>query len=244
LTASASTKVKDLNDTISPALRGNLAKYGEILTGTVGDNLAGLTAYGDGLDGAVESITSVLVVRRVDLAQLRLVAERGPTLGNLGLSAPVVMTPAYIEKSLDTFPLELMEIHQRHLTVVGDDYFASLSIEDEHLRLQCERELKRILIRLRQGILAAGGREDVLAALGKDIGLHLVRTLRGLMWLRGEREFVNMDQAIQRAASMTGCTLHGARRAVQRSGDHGWAQFESLYADVEQLSAFVDGMQV
>lgn len=242
MTANVTESLRESGVEIPQNLRGKLTKYGEIVAGVVGDNLAGLTAYGDGLDGAVETLSSVLVVRRVDLAQLRLLAERGPTLGNLGLTAPVVMTPAYIEASLDTFPLEMMEIHQRHATIAGEDHFASISVDDEHLRLQCERELKRILIRMRQGVLAAGGREDVLAALEKDVGLHLVRTIRGLAWLRGERSFLSMDQAIQQAEALAGGTLDGVRRAVRKSGDHDWKAFEALYADVERLAGFVDGM--
>ncbi|MCB9853910.1 MAG: hypothetical protein H6819_12490 [Phycisphaerales bacterium] len=219
-----------------------LQQYGDIVAGLAGPNLAGLTAYGDGLDGATSTIASVLVVHKVDLAQLRLLAERGPALGNLGMMAPVVMTPGYVDKSLDTFPMELMEIHQKHVTLAGRDYFASLSIEDEHLRLQCERELKRILIRMRQGVLAAGGREDVLSELGADVGLHLVRTIRGLIWLRGERGFLPMDQAIGAASTLVGGELPGPRRAVRRDGANGWADFLALYADVERLATYVDGM--
>lgn len=244
LTANASASVKPIPDGLASGLRQKLTQYGEIVAALTGDNLVGLTAYGDGLDGAIGSVASVLVMRRVDLSQLRLIAERGPTLGNLGMTAPVVMTPEYVADSLDTFPLELMEVHQKHVTLVGDDHFASLSIEDEHLRLQCERELKRILIRMRQGLLAAGGREDVLAELGADIGLHLVRTVRGLLWLRGEREFLPMDRAIAAAESLVGDALAGARRAVRPDGECGWKEFEALYDDVERLTRFVDGMHV
>lgn len=242
LAANASATVKEMPAGLASGLGEKLRQYGEIVAELAGTNLAGLTAYGDGLDGKIDSVASVLVVRQVDLAQLRLIAERGPTLGKLGVTAPVVMTPAYIGKSMDTFPLELMEVHQKHVTVVGEDHFSTLAIEDEHLRLQCERELKRILIRLRQGLLAAGGREDVLAELGMDVGLHLVRTVRGLMWLRGERAFLPMDKAVAAAESLVGGELPGARRAVRHDGAQAWRDFEALYGDVERLASFVDGM--
>lgn len=242
MAANAMAMVKEMPATLASGLGAKLRQYGEIVAELCSTNLSGLTAYGDGLDGAVPSVASVLVVKQVDLSQLRLIAERGPTLGNLGVTAPVVMTPAYIEKSMDTFPLELMEIHQKHVTIAGEDHFGALAIEDEHLRLQCERELKRILIRLRQGLLAAGGREDVLAELGADVGLHLVRTIRGLMWLRNERGFLPMEQAVTAAESLIGGRLSGARIAVRPAGAQAWRDFEVLYQDVERLAGFVDGM--
>lgn len=239
---SSKAKAEATPVTLSSGLTEKLRQYGDIVASLTGPNLVGLTAYGDGLDGATPSVASVLMVQQVDLAQLRRLAERGPTLGNLGMTAPVVMTPAYVEKSQDTFPLELMEIHQKHVTVAGQDFFASVSIDNEHLRLQCERELKRILIRMRQGVLAAGGREDVLSDLGADVGLHLVRTIRGLMWLRGEHAFLPLDRAIAAATKLVGSELPGARQVVLRDGAHGWKSFEALYADVERLANFVDGM--
>ncbi|MCA9257472.1 MAG: hypothetical protein KDA33_17615 [Phycisphaerales bacterium] len=242
MTANASAGVNAIPDGLASGMRLKLTQYGEIVVGLTGDNLAGLSAYGDGLDGTPPVVASVLVVRSVDLRQLRLIAERGPTLGNLGITAPVVMTPGYIEQSLDTFPLEMMEIHQRNVCVAGDDHFAAIEIQNEHLRLQCERELKRILIRLRQGALAAGGREDVLAEIGADIGLHLVRTIRGLLWLRNERSFLPMEQAISAASSLVGGPLSGASRAIQPSGASEWKDFETLYGDVERLASYVDQM--
>lgn len=229
---------------IPAAQRRKLMQFAEIVTRIMGDHLSGLTLYGDaltpGFDPKVRGATSVLVLRSMDLGLLRVLAERGSTLGNLGVAAPIVMTPAYIEASLDTFPLELIEVYLQRATLVGEDHFATLAIDAEHLRLQCEREFKHILIRLRQGLLASGGREDILDDMSVDIGLHLLRTIRGVLWLRGRREWIAPEAAVAEAEAIAGGALAGVRRSLQPTASHDWNDYQTLYADAETLAHVVD----
>ena len=67
-------------------------------------------------------------------------------MGKAKIAAPLIMTQDYIQNSLDSFPLEFLEIQQHHLCLFGQDSFAELSFYQPHLRLQCERELKSMLI--------------------------------------------------------------------------------------------------
>ena len=75
------------------------------------------------------------------------------------------MTPDYIRSSVDTFPLELIEIQQMHLTLFSEVSFDELTFQDGHVRLQCERELKALLIGLRQVLLASAGEEKFIGVL-------------------------------------------------------------------------------
>ena len=47
---------------------------------------------------------------------------------------------------------------QYHQVVFGEDVLSSIEIQPEHLRLQCERELRGKLIHLRQEYLNTGGK--------------------------------------------------------------------------------------
>ena len=91
------------------------------------------------------------------------------------MAAPTVFTPAYLARSVDTFPLEFIEIQQQHVTVLGEDHFAPLVFEPAHVRLQCERELKVLEIGLQQGILVSQGRSESLKWLGDDVAERLLR---------------------------------------------------------------------
>ena len=229
---------------VTPSMRTPLREYADLLASLCGDNLQGLTVFGavlgEHFDPQRMTAGSVMVLREIDLGLLRRVAEYGPKLGSKRITAPLVMTPAYIASSLDSFPLELLEIHQRHLTLLGEDHFQAMEIVPDHLRLQCEREFKRILIRLRQGLLAAGTREEVLDELVLDVGQHLLRTLRGLLWLKGRKEPLARDRVLSETERMTGGALPGVRGAIESSGAQGWGQFQALYADVETLAAVAD----
>lgn len=229
---------------VAPGMRSALEDYAGLIRELAGEHLSGLTVYGPVLDADFDpealTATSVMVLGSIDLALLRRLAEYGPKLGRMHISAPLVMTPDYILKSLDSFPLELLEIHQRHATLAGTDHFATLRFDAEHLRLQCEREFKRILMRLRQGLLAAGSREEMLGALQLDVGQHLVRTLRGLLWLKGFREALPARRVLAESEQRVGERLPGAEAAIQAHGEHGWAEFRALYADVAKLAAVAD----
>lgn len=228
--------------TADPVIARAIPKFSELVQELTAENLRGLTLFGPVLDPGYSAAgdvpaSSVLVLGRMDLLLLRRLAEHGPFLGRSRIAAPLVMTPDYIAESRDTFPLELLEIHQRHETLLGEDHFARLELDDEHLRLQCEREMKRILIRLRQGLLAAEGRDDFLVELERDIALHLLRTIRGLLWLKGQRDFQPADRTLVACAQMAGRPLVGIRAAVQPDAEGSWDEFTALYHDAEALAA-------
>jgi hypothetical protein len=134
----------------------------------------------------------------------------------------------------------LIEIKQCHLTLFGDDHFAELSFDDSHVRHQCERDLKGVLIGLRQGLLAAAGRDSFLGALEVDVADGLIRTLRGLLWLKGQRDARKAADVLTEAERITEKKLPGIRAALDTSGEHGWEQFQTLYLDVAALGEIVD----
>lgn len=187
-----------------------------------------------------DPIRTVLVLDEIKLTDLRRLAEHGPKLGAQQVIAPLIMTPSYIAESLDTFPLELIDIQQRHRTIIGVDHFADLSFADADVRLQCERELKVLAIQMRQGLLAAGGRERSLADIEIGAGETLLRTLRGMLWIKGQRDALPDEDVISRVESIVDRKLTGARYAINVLGDHGYDQFSALYDDVGHLGAVVN----
>ncbi len=226
-------------DRAADTMRKPIEEYASLLRGLAGENARALTLFGaviaGSFDPARHTARSVLVVDRVDLSVLRRLAEQGAKLGKANIAAPLVMTPGYIKESLDTFPLEFIEIKQQHVTLFGDDYFEDLSFADAHIRLQCERELKAILIGLRQGLLAAAGREKFIGALEVDVAAGLMRTLRGMLWLKGRKEANAADEVLAGVEKIAERKLTGVRTALDPTSHHGWSEFEALYHDVEAL---------
>lgn len=232
-------------DRVIEPMRQPIQQYTEQIRTLAGNNALALTLFGSIAAGVFDktrhTVRNVLILQSVDLEMLRSLAKYGTKLGKVRIAAPLIMTPAYITASLDTFPLELIEIHQCHILLFGYNYFETLAFSDRHVRLQCERELKTILIGMRQGLLAAAGREKLIAAIDADVAESLIRTLRGLLWLQGQKEAKPADHVISEAENIIGRQLPGVRNVLHPTGSHGWDEFRTLYDDVEAVGKIVDG---
>ena len=238
------TDVAQTLDRVVESMREPLRDYVTLLQGIAEGQAKALALFGAIAAGAFDptrhAARNVLVVEKVDLDMLRRLSSEGVRLGKARIAAPLVMTPKYIEESLDTFPLELLDIQQCHVTLFGDDPFVDLKFEESHVRLQCERELKSILIGMRQGLLAAAGRDKILGALGVDVAEGLLRTLRGMLWLKGTRDALSAPKVLEAMEKVTDRKLGGIRIALDPSATHGWDQFKTLYHDVEALGKIAD----
>ena len=229
---------------VAEPLRQPIREYCELLQSLGGANAKSLTLFGavaaGVFDAARHTVHSVLVVDWVDLDMLRRLSEHGAKLGKHRIAAPLIMTPVYIENSLDTFPLELIEIQQNHITVFGEDPFSGLTFQEADVRLQCEREFKTILIGLRQGLLAAAGRDKVLESVELDAAEGLIRTLRGMLWLEGQKNGKPAEDVVAEIEKLAERKLDGVRSVLDAAGPHGWNEFQLLYRDVAALAEKAD----
>ncbi len=229
---------------IPEAMRAPIGRYADTLKELAGDNARSLTLFGAIAAGVFNprshTARSVFVVGAVDLDMLRQLARQGPRLGKARIAAPLIMTPEYIEASRDTFPLELLEIAQRHICVFGEDCFQELSLQAVDVRHQCERELKTIQLGMRQALLAAAGRDKALTTVEVDVGERLLRSLRGLLWLHGDVEPKAAMDAVAAVEEGIHRSLPGVRSTVDERSNHGWEEFKTLYADVDALRTLID----
>ena len=83
-----------------------------------------------------------------------------PRFQKLGIATPLVLTRSYVNSSLDTFPLEFLNMKEANSLIHGEDILAELVIDNDHLRLQIERDLKSKLLSLRQGYMESFGSRD------------------------------------------------------------------------------------
>jgi hypothetical protein len=225
--------------------RGPLGQFAERLQTMAGDNALGWTLFGEiveeGFDRARQSVHSILMLRTVRVDLLTRLGAMGRQYGALGVAPPLVMTPPLLESSRDTFPLELIEIQQNFLIVFGPDYFSELKFEERDVRLQCERELDVKLIGLRQGLLAAAGIRDRLALIKHEWVRGLLRTLRGMLWLKGQKARLPADRVVVELSRIVQLPLNGVRRIVVTANSPEWETLDELHGDIEALGAAVDG---
>jgi hypothetical protein len=232
-------------DGINESARAGTTELVRAALAVFAERLRGLTVFGTAATADFEPrhrVRSVLTLDCIDIPALAQLAQDGPRLGKLHVEAPLIVTPEYVRRSLDAFPLEFLEIHQTRCTVFGDDTFAAIEPHPEHLRLQCERELKRLMIRLRQGLLAGETTPDYLAALLEDLRRHAERILCGFLWLRGDRLPLTTRQVWDRASGALDMPLADLRpptAAESASIDN----VQRFYACLEKLAERADAHQ-
>jgi len=116
-------------------------------------NLESVVLYGSavGTDFSKEYSDYNLIVVLKDpspasLSKMAKVVRKWVKHGN---PPPHIFDPKHIEQSKDVFPLEFIDIADRHELLFGVDHFKDMKIDRSNLRHQCESELKGKLLHLR-----------------------------------------------------------------------------------------------
>jgi predicted nucleotidyltransferase len=148
-------------------------------------NIYGSLARGDYKPG-VSDINTAFVLEDTSFSSLRQIIKVLAKYRKKKFTVPLLFTSEYIQKSLDSFPLEFLELKENYILIYGEDIFSALEIDSSNLRLQVEQILKGRLLRIRQWYLEKGlskkelrkvlefGLKDVFPALR-----NLVRLTKG-----------------------------------------------------------------
>jgi hypothetical protein len=115
---------------------------------------------------------------------------------------PLLLTRGQIEKSLDVFPIEWLDMKERHLLLEGEDVLATLEVPRTWLRLQCEHELRGKHIQLRQAYVLSAGQPAELARVLQSSASSFAALFRTLLRLRGETPPAESQRVVERVAEM------------------------------------------
>lgn len=183
------------------ALTGDLvAAYGEEVISVVLYGSAARDQFHEG----VSDVNLLVLLRSADPVLIR----RGSALARRWVSEgnppPLLLAEEELRRSLDIFPIEYSDIREAHRVLYGADPFAELVIDREHLRLQCERELKGKLIQLREHFLLAAEEPGELGQLlRRSISTFLV-LFRTALRLVGDAVPPNADDVVRSIALRAG----------------------------------------
>ena len=104
----------------------------------------------------------LIVTTDLEPATLRALAEPVRWWIKKTASWPRLFTAQLIAESLDVFPIELLELSQRRRVIHGADPFVAIKIDHGALRIQCERELREKMMRLREAYVEHHGTYDLV----------------------------------------------------------------------------------
>lgn len=242
-------------DVLCHEIREPINVFAGKLVAGLGDNLQSITVVGSGLTKDFKpgqsDINTVLVLKEQTLDSLNTLARMAKSMSKRKLAVPLIMTSEYIERSRDVFGIEFLDFQLIHQTTLGDDPFTSLALVKADVRLQCERELKAMLIRLRQGYIAAAGHKKLVRDILASAAGGLVPLLRAVMWLKDTERPRRVEPVFTKSAvefSIKVDSLICARKwrhAKTRLRDEEiTVAFESIYTNVKQLADVVDKLKV
>src|SRR3954452_8993535 len=143
------------------------------------------SAAGAGFRPERSDVNFALVLDTIGATQLGRIGQWWHRWRSHRVSVPLVMTPSDLDRSLDVFPLEFLDLQSRHRTLAGDEVFQRIDVAHEAVRLECEREAKGKLLRLRALWVELAGSVRDRRSLILDSRKTFVVVLRGLLHLRG-----------------------------------------------------------
>lgn len=133
----------------------------EQLRAAYGADLRSVVLYGSAAAGEhipKRSDYNVLViVDSLSVEKLRAAGAVAAAWGEAGNPPPMTLTAREWRGSADIFAMEYADILERHKILYGQAPFDGIRVDLRDLRLQLEHEAMGKLLRLRQGVLAAGG---------------------------------------------------------------------------------------
>jgi len=205
------------------------------------------TAITDDFDIKRSDINSIFILKDMDLKFLKLLAPLGNKYSRHKVAAPLIMTPDYIQTSLDVFPVEFLNFKLIHAAVYGDDILKDIEIGRVDLRLQCERELKTKLILLRQGYISSLGDRKLLTENVVNSITGYIPLFRGIIMLLGKEPPVSQGGVITAISEATGINtdifakvLKEKHERIKLSIEDLHTLFEVYYTATEELGSMVN----
>ncbi len=171
-------------------------------------DLTSIILYGSGAKGEYipkkSDINFLIVLSQQGIENLDKALDFIPQWQKRNVAVPLFLTKEYIASSLDTFPIEFLDMKNGYQLVYGEDILSELDIKNDDLRHQVERELRSKLLHLREGFLSTGNERDELRAMLAASVSTFVSIFEGLLHLKGEQIPSTKAQIFEKTAELLG----------------------------------------
>ena len=215
--------------------------------------LVSLILYGSAASGhyvkGKSDINLLVVLTSTGMDKLADVLDTVQVWKKSRVAVPLVMTKTFIEKSLDCYPIEFLNMRNRHILIYGENVLEQLKFKPEDLRLQIERELKGKLILLRNGYLESGGNARQLKQLINRSFTAFTSIFNALLYLKQESAPHHRRDTIKEIAKLftvdAGVFLSCAdiKEGIDKlSGKEVEAIFKKYLQEVEKICDIVDAL--
>ncbi|RKX73587.1 MAG: hypothetical protein DRP87_18635 [Spirochaetes bacterium] len=164
-------------------------RFTSLLKETFGSNLVSVLLYGSYLSGNfrknISDINALIVLENPVAEELARFGSMAAKFINKNRVTPLVLSKREFLNSADVFPMEYMDIKEKHKIIHGEDITEALQMSRKNLRNQLEHELRGAVNTLRQIVILSRGKERILGKqLKKGFG-SVITLFRGLLRLKG-----------------------------------------------------------
>ncbi|HEX38247.1 MAG TPA: hypothetical protein ENG70_05260 [Candidatus Cloacimonetes bacterium] len=220
-------------------------------TAIFGDALESVYIYGsattDDFQEKYSDINVALILKDISIKNLIKARDCIKLLRKKHVTAPLFLTKEHIIDSLDSFPIEFLNIKTSNLLLAGEDFFEGITFTDRDIRLQAERELKGKLLLLRAALLENLDKKKILSTVVINSFTALMPVLKGIVFIMKSDIPKNTSDIIRKSEEVCGCDLSSFQtalkiknRALKFNFEDFISFFENYITAVGQLANYVD----
>lgn len=188
-----------------------------------GENLVSVILYGSAAGGDFDpqrsDINLLIVLRELGFEAVCILNPIWKKLERQRFGLPIFMDCAYIQRSLDSYPIEFLNMKGCYKVIVGEDVLLELNIDREHIRLQAERELRGKLLHLLSSGIEIGNKIRELKQLMeislKDFGAVFMALLF-LKEQKAERNRKRIFDLVEKVYDIKDQPFSKALRALEK----------------------------
>lgn len=171
-----------------------------------GSDLVSLIVYGSAASGSYvkgrSDINLLVVLTNAGKNRLDAAFEKVRYWKKRRVATPLVMTREFIETSLDSYPIEFLNMKNSHIVVYGESVLADIAFKPEDLRMQIEREIKGKIVLLTQGYMETEGSARQIRQLIRNSFTALISIFNALLFLKQGRQPQVRRETIKEACNL------------------------------------------
>lgn len=218
-----------------------------------GEDLLSIILYGSGARGdyipGKSDINLLMILSRNAGHSLDQTTETVKKWQKRLVAVPLFMTRPFILSSVDSYPIEFLNMKLNHRVMYGQDILGELAFEPGHLRLQLERELKGKIIHLQTGYLETEGKPKRIRQLIQTSFNAFLALFKAMLFLKNMN--IPDDKHMVIEATAKAFSIDAAvflQCATMREDSKGYASdemhsiFHRYLQEIYKLSDIIDQM--
>jgi len=233
--------------------RTAISSFLDALKEAYGESLISVFAYGSATTADYNPKTSdiniAVVLKDVSIEILKKAAGGIRKAVRNKIVVPLFLTPEYIKRSLDSFPIEFITMKDSRCVLLGEDSLKDVEVKKEDLQRECEYQLKGKLLMVRQVYLERVLRKENLELLIKKTFKSLMPVFQGILKIKSDAPIPGKQQTLTRLAEEFNLDMSVFQEVLndkKTDGKIGSQNAETFLNDfllkLRQLSEIVDKM--